>query len=679
MIFRAAYESLLNQTQSPEAAVVQLFKEIRRHKPSVIFIPNVDVWYHTVPPAVIKTFTGLLQSLRPDEPVLVLGIMETSKDDATDPAMLRDLFGFSMKNVFNVQRPGEAARREYFEEVIKFIRMPPSDFPNQENRKKRQLAELPVAPQKKVEGPTKDQQKAQKKQDRITLNNLKVVIQPVMDQIKRAYKKFRTPIVDPAVIEYLFDEQGPNHVPADLPAEMSQQPGFYRPYELSRDEKGEPGLREVATGKFFYNLEIVMIEKRLSNGYYKRPRDFLADIKRLAKDARTSGDEERTLKANELVANVEVDMAMVERTNPDLVRECEAVYAREKVREKEALEKARKEAEATGQTMVVPSNIPPNISGNTTTDTTGPILLGEQVPGPPTIPPVTPLRNLASLSNGDTPHDEENSHALSNGEHPASHPNEDTPMTDAPHVGGEATSAPNTQTQQKSQRSAVTYLPPGSQPADYYNSASTTTSGQKTDKSNRSSGPYNNTQSTNGVSEHPDFSAMQPGGTQSIPDTQGTSSDSSSLDSPLADAHVTELSSLSQHTQSQPSQASSQHQNLRMGPPSSKPHNSTINALLNSDPPTPSQPALVIDEAHLKTLQQELTRRCSGLSVEQLEQVNATIMDTIWKQRNVWNRVQVAHTVQAAFNEVIEDIKLVQSLLPPSQKSQVIDPDEDGR
>jgi ATPase family AAA domain-containing protein 2 len=79
-------------------------------------------------------------------------------------------------------------------------------------------------------------------------------------------------------------------------------------------------------------------------------------------------------------------------------------------------------------------------------------------------------------------------------------------------------------------------MAPGTQVTDYHNSASTTTSGQKTsDASNRSSdrnrfGPH--TQSTNGATQlesqpnWPDFDSLLPpfeGGSQ-IPDTQSTSS-----------------------------------------------------------------------------------------------------------------------------------------------------------
>jgi SpoVK/Ycf46/Vps4 family AAA+-type ATPase len=84
--------------------VVQLFTEVQRHKPSVIYIPNVDVWYRTVGSAVISTFLGLLRMLAPTDPVLLLGILEC-EEEYVDQKMVKDLFGYSRSNKFEISRP----------------------------------------------------------------------------------------------------------------------------------------------------------------------------------------------------------------------------------------------------------------------------------------------------------------------------------------------------------------------------------------------------------------------------------------------------------------------------------------------------------------------------------------------------------------------------------------------
>ena len=96
--------SWLISPQSPEATVVQLFTEVRRHKPSVIYIPNVNTWYETVGKAVISTFLSLLRTLAPTDPVLVLGIVECDERDI-DRDMIRDFFYFSRRNLYDIPRP----------------------------------------------------------------------------------------------------------------------------------------------------------------------------------------------------------------------------------------------------------------------------------------------------------------------------------------------------------------------------------------------------------------------------------------------------------------------------------------------------------------------------------------------------------------------------------------------
>ena len=92
-------------TRTPENAVVQLFTEVRRHKPSVIYIPNVNIWYEQVGRSVIRLFSGLLRSLPPNDPILLLGVMEAEQDEKPDDNMLRDLFGFTHKSHFKLERP----------------------------------------------------------------------------------------------------------------------------------------------------------------------------------------------------------------------------------------------------------------------------------------------------------------------------------------------------------------------------------------------------------------------------------------------------------------------------------------------------------------------------------------------------------------------------------------------
>jgi ATPase family AAA domain-containing protein 2 len=565
--------TLLGDTaSSPEATIIRLFAEVKMHKPSVIYIPNIQLWYRTVPGLVISTFKGLLRSLKPSDPIMLLGVLEKD-DDGDDPQdIIRDLFGYSKKNQFELGLPDHAARREFFTPVMDYVKTSPTQFPDPDNRVKRPIETLAIAPPEPEKAPaplSKEELKVQKRRDRQTLNLLKIKLQPIMDQIRLKHKKFRNPVIDDSQIRYLFDEADPVTLTSDLDTEHLRAHASFRPFERGKDPHGVEGIVDQANEKFYYNLETVVIEKRLSNGYYKRPKDFLADIKRLAKDAKTIGDEERLLRANELVTNVEVDVGMIEMTEPAFIQECERVYQRELSRVQEATEKARKEAEARGE-MPPPAvnyNMAPvgaSEPSTTTTSMGGPITLGEPMPNGRSIfgraDPTTPSRppsHSTVMTNGDhapngsneaqnKPNSHNSGHEAdvegdtpmdgTNDSHPNSHQHSNgTGKTHTNSSFGQSAqplplhshTAPSQQLRKESGLSAplsqtdvLTPMARDSQAADYQNDASTTqtTSGKR--QSNPSSGEREHGTQESGPNLYLFDERRSAGGSQ-IPSTQG--------------------------------------------------------------------------------------------------------------------------------------------------------------
>ncbi|KAJ5599997.1 hypothetical protein N7450_001064 [Penicillium hetheringtonii] len=671
---------LSDSTRSPEATVIQLFSEVKRHKPSVIYIPNIHTWSETVGPAVLSTFMGLLRSIPPSDPVLLLGVLEAAEEEEDDN-LLKQLFGFSKKNLFSLKAPDHAARHEFFGKLIEYVKPPPAEFPDPENRKLRTLEELEVAPPPPPTPEsqmTKEQIKAQKKKDRQTLNLLKIRIQPIMDQIKK-YKRFRAGVIDEAQIRYLWEEADPNIVTSDV----ADDPYNFRPFEKDYDKHGVPGLRETVSGKFFYNMEIVTIEKRLSNGYYKRPSDFLADIKRIAKDARQLGDQERLLRANELLSNVEVDISTIEQAEPALMAECENVYLRELTREKEAAERARLAAEE--EEKAEAASRPVSSNGHIGA-VESKALSGFDAR------PVTPTKlSNVSFANGNYngggsdlndsgPRDQSNSTNHDDGDGDG-----DVYMTNSEdHSGSKETqhssfgpsaqpkpayshTAPSQQLRRESglssfsQKGPMTPMAPGSQPADYTNEASTTQTTSDKKSSEQNSNPQYQTQSPQ-VSrhDHPDLTWYPDriSHEEQLPDTQ---QGDSSQPSPLPrDSQALSHGGLNgSHSQSQP----------RPQPPlfdePDKPAahaSASLHSILNNEP----TPELIIDHDYIEHLHTQLTQQTSGCSVEQLEQVSTSLMDYVWRMRGEWNRTLVARGITETFNATLEDMQLMQEIGPIS-------------
>lgn len=549
------------------------------------------------------------------------------------------------------------------------------------NRKLRKLPVLPIAPPPPPRVPSKEEIKAIKKKDHMVLNLMKTMIQPIMDQLKKnKYRRFRNAVLPLSSIQYLLDEQDPNYVRADIV-------GPQRPYELDKDKEGVMGLRETATGKFFYNLEIVTIEERLSNGFYARPKDFLADIVTLAKDAKNIGDKDRLIQANELVANVEVDIAGIE-ADPRLA-DVENVYQRQLQRAKAKAEKQKKreQADAAHHALVTSDIVTSDIiqpNSSTTGTSSGPVILGELIPGRRG-PLVAGFNLSSSLSNGDHRLSDPLSGGLSNGslEH-FSNGTDDVHMggTDDAHIPpqarpdsqgmlpptqswGRVTSKLSTGIFTHSQTSAFQELPHDTSPTALINDASTTTSGKKTSPSNRTSDGVSS-QATNGKPG----SQYSPLGDSQLPDTQRASQDEAHSSDEQQWAHSQAhgiargylLPQIHSQTPSSGSQPYSQ-------PPRPPLFDAPSRPGAKSSSQESSQKDLIMDEAFINGLLDTFVEKSSGCSVEQLEQINRELMDTLWHERGNYNRTSVATTVMKAFNEVIRDIEEMQRVLQASQDS----------
>jgi len=81
-----------------------MFTEVRRHKPSVVFIPQIDQWFATLGESALTTLSSMLQSLPPTDPILLLATTDMEVEEM-DKAIVRGLFSYSRKNRVVIARP----------------------------------------------------------------------------------------------------------------------------------------------------------------------------------------------------------------------------------------------------------------------------------------------------------------------------------------------------------------------------------------------------------------------------------------------------------------------------------------------------------------------------------------------------------------------------------------------
>ncbi|KAK8090184.1 Tat-binding-like protein 7 [Apiospora hydei] len=662
--------TILGDQRPAEQVIVSLFTEVRRHKPSVIYIPNVDTWYHAMEGPPITVFLAMLRSIQPTEPILVLGTADCDLK-SLDSDLKRDLFGFSKSNCLEIARPSSTKRHEYFSLMLSHLRRFPKDFPDPMNRKKRILEKLPLAPPPPPKVLSKEEEKAEWLQYRRVLNLMKVHLQPIMDQINRKYRKFRAPVINPQLYSYLFEEMDPNYVQPDVELAVP------RPFVAAKDKEGRDGIREAATGKFYYNMDIQTIEERLANGYYYKPQKFLEDVITLEKDAKTSGDRERILKASELVTNVEVDVNDV--ASKLISIEWDRLYEAERQRRAAKEERQRKKNAMKSAIDMVNSSITGSAGSNGGLHTT-----------------TAQFQVMSPLSNG---HGKSSSsqHVVSNGtSFPSKATGEDVQMEDVSDMADTTTSPtrpasqwPDIQqrplnlstrattggtTAQISQVSAVQSLPPGVSPSALVNDAATT---KTTDPSNRSSNW--STQRTNGVHHEPPSSPIHMPDTQEctamMPASQATSSDeqwphsqAQGLARGIIHAPGASMDSRSQASPEKPksSHAPSSMANILNDP---APYNDSQSQRQSGVSAASAQIELNEDSALI--FLEELTKRTSGCTIEQLEQLTREMMAEVWRTRGENNRMYVLSSVTRVFNDAINDIEQTQKVERPSQDTTV--------
>lgn len=323
-----------DSTRTIEAAIVQAFIEARKRQPSIIFIPNFDIWMKTIPSNAIMTLSSLMKSLVSDDKVFLLCLSESLSEQDCYTNDLLASFEFAT-NIFEIEKPNVKQRTTYLKKTIENIKLPPSAYMLKRKRTE-PLAKLPLAisgdsSNVDAEGkPLSKEELLRRKlkefqhQDMKLKNVLKIKLSGLMDLFKNRYKRFRKPPIDDAFLVHLFEPQMQN-----IP---NWQPAYV---------KDESMILEVATGKRFFNIDLDIIEERLWNGFYSEPKQFLKDIECIYRDANTTGDRERIIKASEMYANAQ--MGIEDISTPEFIAECKATRQRDIERQELYLEDERKQ------------------------------------------------------------------------------------------------------------------------------------------------------------------------------------------------------------------------------------------------------------------------------------------------------------------------------------------------
>ncbi|GAA5838303.1 hypothetical protein JCM9279_003193 [Rhodotorula babjevae] len=295
-----------DSSRTMEASCVQLFVEAKRHKPSILFIPSLVSWCASVGDTVRATIKGLLDGLDPNDPILLLAVVDGHFSDV--PPDVRSWFGFVKGNRVVMGKPGATQREEFFAEVFTALHRRPTEYPDGMPRRKRVLEKLPIAPPPPPREPTAAEIAQQQQNDLRLLEYLKWKLGPVLSELKKRYKRF--------------------------------QRSLYRDWQRDDLDWRKEQLRanETVTGlgtQPYFNVDLDTMASDLYKGLYYTPDDFVADILRIQANAEVNkimeNDGEAPIRAGQMVNHVKV---MLDQTFDAPFRtECDKLAARLRARD----------------------------------------------------------------------------------------------------------------------------------------------------------------------------------------------------------------------------------------------------------------------------------------------------------------------------------------------------------
>ncbi|KAF9180594.1 ATPase AAA domain-containing protein 2B [Haplosporangium sp. Z 767] len=180
-------------SRTPEAACVQFFIEVKRHAPSVIYIPHIDVWWKVVSEVVKATFSNLLEDLSPEDGILFLATSETPLSGL--PMPVKRWFLSSPKGRIELYKPERKDREAFFGPLLVDLARPPTDFKVQAKAPV-QLEPLKKAPPPQPRVPTAEEKRLLKEHDQYVLRELRISLRSIVDELfkDRKFKPFLRPV-----------------------------------------------------------------------------------------------------------------------------------------------------------------------------------------------------------------------------------------------------------------------------------------------------------------------------------------------------------------------------------------------------------------------------------------------------------------------------------------------------
>lgn len=191
--------------KTPEEALVHTFGEAKRTTPSILYLPQFNLWWENAHEQLKAVLQTLLEEFPSDLPVLLLGT-------STDPPQL-DLDSstvFPCRNVCQMGKPSKEDRQLFFEHLIKAALSVPCEEMTKNSKELVPLPELPKVP-KVASGPKASEIKAKVEAEQHALRRLRMCLRDVCNRLfyDKRFSVFHYPVIDEDAPNYRSIVQNP--------------------------------------------------------------------------------------------------------------------------------------------------------------------------------------------------------------------------------------------------------------------------------------------------------------------------------------------------------------------------------------------------------------------------------------------------------------------------------------
>ncbi|KAM8797974.1 ATPase family AAA domain-containing protein 2-like [Eudromia elegans] len=192
--------------------ILQALQRVFPHAaPSIIYIPQINVWWESAGVALKTTFTTLLENIPPFAPVLLFATSNVPYMDLQDE--VQELFIEDYGEVFHTRLPTKEERRNFFEDLI--LNQAAKPPVSRKEAAWQALEVLPLAPPPEPRQPTQEEMQQIEEQEEESLRELRIFLRDVTHRLTtdRRFKAFTKPVDLDEVPDYTTVIKQPMDLP----------------------------------------------------------------------------------------------------------------------------------------------------------------------------------------------------------------------------------------------------------------------------------------------------------------------------------------------------------------------------------------------------------------------------------------------------------------------------------